>query len=162
MFLCSLMGWASTVRPHTPELQSTYSTAPVSPTPIIQSPEENLILRNPCPCFTPPPPSPHDKSDKEDEEGTGFGSGGGGGSKKKRWRSNYPPWSQWILQERLYFLKKMGEKRRKKVKGGRGRLQGCSRHVGGGSEALEPIRGGGGGVPFELRPAILREEGWVG
>ena len=44
------------------------------PAPIVQSPEENLILHN-------------------------------------------PPRSQWILQERLQFMEKMGDKRRRKVKG---------------------------------------------
>ena len=34
--------------------QPAYSTSPVLTLPIIQSPEENLILRNPPPCPTPP------------------------------------------------------------------------------------------------------------
>ena len=33
---------------------------------------------------------------------------------------------------------------------------GHSRRVGGGSEALNPIQGGGGGEPLKLRPAIHR------
>ena len=85
VFLCSRMGEDATFLPQTPNPQPAYSTAPISPSPIIQSQEENLILRN-------PPPPPQDKSDKEAKEGDVLGSVGGGGAKKKQWRRNDPPW----------------------------------------------------------------------
>ena len=44
------------------------------------------------------------------------------------------------------------------MKGGRDRCQGHSRRVGGGSEALDPIRGGGGDDPLKIRPDIRQEE----
>ena len=58
----------------------------------------------------------------------------------KRWRRNDPPRRQFILQERLKFVDKMGANRRRKIKGGRGFRRGRIGRVGGGSEALYPIR----------------------
>ena len=84
----------------------------------------------------------------------GFVSGGGGGGKKERWTRNDPPCRQWILQERSEFVDNMGAKRRSKTKGGAGRRQACSHRVGGGSEALDLIRGDNRGKPFGLRSAI--------
>ena len=51
----------------------------------------------------------------------------------------------------------MEVKRRRKGQGGAGRRR--SRRVGGGSEALNPIQGGGVGEHIELRPDIYRGEG---
>ena len=45
---------------------------------------------------------------------------------KKRWRKNNPPHCQWILQERLQLLEKMGSKRLRKVKGGRAAAKAAS------------------------------------
>ena len=56
-------------------------------------------------------------------------------------------------------MDKMGAKRRRKVKGGAGCCQGCSRRVGGRSEDFDPLRGGDGGEPLEIRPAIRQGEG---
>ena len=53
--MCVGMGWAATVRPHNTDPHPAYSTATVSPTLIIQSPEENLILCNPPPPLSYPP-----------------------------------------------------------------------------------------------------------
>ena len=44
--------------------------------------------------------------------------------------------------------------------GGAGRCRGHILCVRGGSEALDPIRVGGGGKPLEIRPAIYRGGGW--
>ena len=41
-----------------------------------------------------------------------------------------------------------------------GRCHGRSRRVRGGSEALDPIQGGGGGEPLKLRPDIHQGLGW--
>ena len=77
--MCDRMGGGATVWTHNPYVNPKYSTDPISPAPIIQSPEENLILCNP-PHLSPPP---QDESNKEDEEGGGFSSREGGGFKKK-------------------------------------------------------------------------------
>ena len=74
--------WVANVRPHTPDLKPTYSTSPISLAPIIQYPEEKLILCN--------PPPPQYESEKEDDEGEVFGSGRGGEFKKEQWRRNDP------------------------------------------------------------------------
>ena len=59
--VCEL-GGGTTVWPRTPYPQPAYSTAPILPATIIQSPEEKII----------PPPPPQDESDEEDNKGGGI------------------------------------------------------------------------------------------
>ena len=54
----------------------------------------------------------------------------------------------------------MGVKRRIKMKGGVGRRRGCSRHIGGGTEALDFIQGGSGANPSKY--LLLSIRGKVG
>ena len=72
--MCERMGEAKTVQLHTPYPHPAYSTIPVLPDPIIQSPKENMILHNPPPLLNPPPPSVRERQRRR------------GGGQLQQWR----------------------------------------------------------------------------